>query len=76
MAERNTCLLVAMARKGWTSRQLADATGLAESTISLTLNNNTKPRYASRLRIAGALNVLVHELFPTPTPKTEGVDHV
>jgi putative transcriptional regulator len=56
-------LKIVLAEKGMTNRQLAQALGKAESTISLWCTNAKQPSLDTFFKIAQLLDVDVRELF-------------
>jgi len=61
--ERNIEIGVAMARLGMNSRLLSEATGIAESSLSLIINGKRNPKTETRAIIAAALGCDVNEIF-------------
>ena len=57
-------LLVALAERQLSARMFAVRAGLHPATISAIINRRVDPKPATRSRIARALNLSVHDLFP------------
>jgi transcriptional regulator with XRE-family HTH domain len=64
MRSKNVPLLAAMATAGLTGKELAQRAGLSRVSVSLILNGRVCPKPESTRRIAKALGVPVHSIFP------------
>ena len=67
------CLRALRDARGWSTRELAEQSGLAMNTLSLIENAKTSPSVSTLQQIARALDVPITAFFETGAPKTSVV---